>query len=575
MNHRQLRFHNWTLLLGCMAAVGTLACVDSPRPANGEAGASGTGGPGSGGVHLGTGGGAGGVDGGGITSSGTGGTIPSIPCATEAECTASGLVCEAVTKHCAQCTKTADCPSGQHCRANVCVSLPADCTTSLQCGTDKVCDPARGLCVQCATKEDCTAAPGKDCVANTCVPSTICVSSLDCGTKVCDPTSKKCVDCAGDNDCNAPGATTIQHCIKSVCKPECTSDKQCTPQGMLCDTTSKVCAQCKSNADCPASSFCDGGQCKPDVCDSTEAMCSGNGIAQCNAAGSGWAAVSKCPADKPCQASRGASACGGVVPVDGGTNPAPIDGGLSPNDGPITGCTTATANLCDGIPRFDGTQTVDGKDDDFCQVPLFPFIKPSAAVVNNYNNIQDSEFPVINARVAWSAAGLHAFFDVTDASVQSVAMKDPGAATQKPYQGDSIELFFTSNDTPSGAPGSDPGAVHVTLAATGPSVSVRTTNSNGISTTYTELPAAQYKSGKTATGYAIEALIPWVGGAPSGGKVRFDLAVNVADTNCSGADDMRDAQMVLRQSTVSGQTSCPGGAEAWCDDRTWCSTTLQ
>jgi hypothetical protein len=206
---------------------------------------------------------------------------------------------------------------------------------------------------------------------------------------------------------------------------------------------------------------------------------------------------------------------------------------------------------------------------------LFPFIKPSAAVVNNYNNIQDSEFPVINARVAWSAAGLHAFFDVTDASVQSVAMKDPGAATQKPYQGDSIELFFTSNDTPSGAPGSDPGAVHVTLAATGPSVSVRTTNSNGISTTYTELPAAQYKSGKTATGYAIEALIPWVGGAPSGGKVRFDLAVNVADTNCSGADDMRDAQMVLRQSTVSGQTSCPGGAEAWCDDRTWCSTTLQ
>jgi hypothetical protein len=261
--------------------------------------------------------------------------------------------------------------------------------------------------------------------------------------------------------------------------------------------------------------------------------------------------------------------------VDGGTPPSPIDGGFGPNT-TLSCTTTATFNPCTGIPKFDGVQTVDGKDDDFCQVPLFPFIKPSAAVIHNYNNIQDSEFPVVTARVAWSAAGLHAFFAVADASVQSVAMKDPGAAAQKPYQGDSIELYFTSNDSPAGVPGGDPGAVHVTLAASGPSVSVKTTNTNGMSTTYTELPAAQYRSARTSTGYAVEALIPWSSGAPSAGtKVRFDLAVNCADTNCGGVDDMRDAQMVLSQSNVGGQTGCPGGAEAWCDDRTWCSTTLQ
>jgi hypothetical protein len=229
-------------------------------------------------------------------------------------------------------------------------------------------------------------------------------------------------------------------------------------------------------------------------------------------------------------------------PLDGGVSP--IDGGSA--DGPNVSCTTATANPCTGIPKYDGVQTVDGKDDDMCQVPVFVFIKPAAAVVNNYNNIQDSEFPVVSARIAWSATGLHAFFDVADANVQSVFGKDPGAATQKPYQGDSIELYFTSNDTVTGIPGSDPSAVHVTLAATGPSVTVKTTNANGISTSYTEMPQAQYKSGRTSTGYAIEALIPWAGGLPTaGGKVRFDLAVNVADSNSGGVDDMRDAQMIL------------------------------
>ena len=105
---------------------------------------------------------------------------------------------------------------------------------------------------------------------------------------------------------------------------------------------------------------------------------------------------------------------------------------------------------------------------------------------------------------------------------------------------------------------------------------MKTTNSGGLATAYTELSQEQYKAVETDAGYAIEALIPWQGDAPSGeAKVRFDLAVNTADTNCSGVDDMRDAQMVLQQSSVSEPTSCPGGAEPWCDDRTWCVATLQ
>jgi hypothetical protein len=592
MSHRRHHSRNWMPLLVCGAAISVLACAAEPKKTDGGAGGQGGGGSGSGGsipvgaggsAPGGAGGGQGGITGaGGASVPGNGGTtsIGTGTCAADAECVASGQVCEPVGHHCVQCVKTADCPAGQHCRGNACVGTPPACTANSEC-SGQVCDPARGFCVDCVTTADCTATPGQECVANTCVTPTAasCQSSLDCGAKVCDPSSKKCVDCAGDGDCNTQGTTSgVQHCIKNLCQPECISDKQCTPQGMLCDPTLKVCAtpaQCKANQDCPASAYCDAGACKADVCDSTEAMCSGNGVAVCNAAGSGWAPVSNCPADRPCKAVGGAAGCGGPpVPIDGGVVTPPVDGGAL--DGPNASCTTATANPCTGIAKFDGVQTVDGKDDDLCQIPLFVLIKPAAQVVNNYNNLQDNEFPVLTTRLAWSAAGLHAFFDVQDSSVQSVAMKDQAAALQRPYQGDSIELFFSASDAATGAPGGDAGAIHVTLAATGPSVSVKTTNSGGLSTTYTELPAAQYQAVKTSAGYAVEALIPWAGAAPSaGGKVRFDLALNIADTNFSQVDDMRDAQMILNVTNVSGQTSCPGAAEPWCDDRTWCSSTLQ
>jgi hypothetical protein len=437
----------------------------------------------------------------------------------------------------------------------------ASCANSRDCGTDKVCDPGRGICVECAQGGDC--ASNQACVLNKCVSTATCESNGDCGAKVCDTSGERCVDCLTDAEC----VTDTEKCVQNTCRTACTSDKQCTSQGMLCDTATSGCVQCKVQTDCPSSTYCEAGACKADICDSTQSTCSGNGIAACNAAGNGWAAAQACPASQGCIASGGVASCGGNPPIDGG-NP-PIDGGPPPTDAPLT-CTTATATPCTSIPKFNGTQTVDGKDDDFCDVPSFVFDKPSAKVVNNYNGIQDSEFPSVSARVAWSPAGLHAFFNVTDASVESVLMaSDQATAISTPYQGDSIELFISSSDNATGVPGGDNGAVHVTLAATGPSVSVKTTA--GPTTTYTELPAAQYSQAKTATGYAVEVLLPWQGAAPSGGgKVRFDLALNIADSNLGGVGDMRDAQLIYYLGTVSG-----GCNDAWCDDRTWCSTTLE
>jgi hypothetical protein len=381
------------------------------------------------------------------------------------------------------------------------------------------------------------------------------------------------VACLADEQCSDD-----KKCIQNACRIACDSDEQCTSQGLLCDTDSSGCVECKTHGDCPSSKYCNSGACKADFCDGTQSICTDKGVAACNEAGDGWAEAESC-GDQACHASGGVATCGEQPPADGG--PDEIDGGQAAVDGgqpgdTSIGCTTEKATPCTAIPKFTGTQTLDGKDDDMCQVPSFTFDKAAAAVVNNQNSIQDSEFPEATVRVAWSEAGLHVFFDVKDGSVQSVFGKDPEQATQKPYQGDSIELFFSSSDNATGAPGADSGALHLTLAATGPSVAVKTTNENGIATVYTELPEEQYKTVTTDAGYAIEALIPWQGDAPSGdAKVRFDLAINIADTNCSGVDDMRDAQMVLNQSAVDGQTSCPGGTEPWCDDRTWCVTTLQ
>jgi hypothetical protein len=438
---------------------------------------------------------------------------------------------------------------------------------------DLVCDTKRGLCFQCVATTDC--ASGQSCVNNACVAPT-CQASSDCGGKVCDTEKKRCVECVADSDC---GSDT-KRCIQNTCRVTCASDKQCTPDGKLCDTATSLCVLCKSNADCPSSSYCEVGLCTPDVCDSTQTMCSGDGVVACNAAGSGWGAVTACDSSHSCKAVDGVASCGGLGGPDGGTTP--IDGGNPsydggyPTDVPIQpGCTTDKATPCTELPKFTGTQTVDGNGDDLCSVPSFTFTKAAAAKVNNYNNIPDAQFESVLARVAWSPEGLHAFFDVTDASVQSVNTVPGVTADQaltKSYQGDSIEIYISSNNTVTGLTSTDNNSLHVVVPATGPAVSVKTDSSGG--GTPTALPAAQYKQAKTSGGYAIEVLLPWPGGAAVGGsQVRFDLAINSADSNFGGVDDMRDAQVIYFVGTVTPST-CGGAVEPYCDNRAWCATTL-
>jgi hypothetical protein len=206
------------------------------------------------------------------------------------------------------------------------------------------------------------------------------------------------------------------------------------------------------------------------------------------------------------------------------------------------------------------------------------FSAANAADVIKYHGVAPPEIATV--RVAWSAAGLSAYIDVLDASVETVSMVDATQQISKIYQGDSIELMISSSNNVTGLTGTDNNTLHVTVPAAGPAVIVKTSDSGGASQgAYTSLPTNQYAQKITATGYAIELRLPWPGATPTAGStVRFDIALNSADSTYTNVDDLRDGQLIFYLGTLTGPTTCQGtgsdGNVPFCDDRLWCSTTV-
>jgi hypothetical protein len=431
-----------------------------------------------------------------------------------------------------------------------------ECKTSLNClsapDNQTVCNSA-GVCVQCEVPDDCGIDGGAnhDCINSKCVEFTPCGSDDDCSTGACNTAKHRCVDCTQDGQCGSG-----KKCLDMTCRTTCASDNNCTPQGMLCDKTLTVCIECNDQVACKNGQVCDSyGKCVAPVCNAGDKTCLAGGVGTCLANGSGFVVTKACPADSTCQVKSGKLAC--YYEADGGV------------------ACDVSGDPCVEISEFDGTQTVDGLGDDFCGVP--------SAILDGTHNQGVKDFhtratEVATFQVAWSAAGLHVFVDVQDKSVQTVQMADPTQALTKTYQGDSIELLFSSSNTVTGLTGTDTNTLHVQIPASGPAVSVKTSNVSGASQgTSAALPAAQYAQKITPTGYAIEALLPWPGSKPNmGTTIRFDLTLNGADTNFSTVDDMRDGSLYYHLGTVANSTcQSNDGTVPYCDDRTWCATPLK
>ena len=586
MSHARFRSPDRNILLGllCLMAMGTISCT--PRPRNYVAGSSGGAG-GSGGIQEAGGstgcggdtgvstGGQGSASGGssGAAGAGSGGasgaggtTLTNIPCAATADCAASGQMCEPATKLCVQCVKTADCPSGGHCFGNRCVSF-TPCSSKSDCSSDPICDTTRGVCVQCMTSSDC--ATGQACNSNKCVALATCKNNGDCSTKICDSANNVCIECLVDSHCSGSN----QRCIRNVCRTACTSTSGCTALGMVCDTSNSACVQCLTATECPASWYCLMNACVPDVCDTTQSSCNGTSVASCNATGDVFDSYTSCSASKPCSVRGAVASCGGVTTRDGGVPDAPV----STTDSGGASCFGGNSvDPCkSGIPKFTGTQTLDGSGSEFCGLPYFVLNAQNAAKIVNYNSVPTSQFETATVRVAWDSAGFHAFVEVQDSSVQTVNMADTTQATSKSYQGDSIEFFVSSSNTVTGLTSSDSNTVHVVIPANGPAVSVKDTGSTG---TPTALPSSRFAQAATTTGYAVEVLLPWPGSTPSAGSaVRLDMAINSADKSFASVDKMRDGQLVYYTGTLSGSSTCQtaDGTVPWCDDRIWCQANLQ
>ena len=238
-------------------------------------------------------------------------------------------------------------------------------------------------------------------------------------------------------------------------------------------------------------------------------------------------------------------------------------------------CATSGGNPCSSMPRFTGTQTLDGKGDEFCLVAPAQLDSTNAGKVVVYNATPPE---VLTARVAWSDAGIHAYFEVADASIQVVYTADATQAIDQAYQGDSVELMVSSSDSVTGLTGTDSNSLHVIIPASGPAISTKASNNNGTTQgAAVALPSTQYMQASTSSGYSIEVQLPWPGGsAPApGSTIRFDLALNSADSTFGSVTDMRDGQLVYHLEAVDNSTCQGTDAPApYCDDRTWCPATV-
>jgi hypothetical protein len=250
--------------------------------------------------------------------------------------------------------------------------------------------------------------------------------------------------------------------------------------------------------------------------------------------------------------------------------------------------------LCTKIPKYTGTQVVDGRDDDFCDIPATILALKNGVTLDGTRPPQVPD--ALTARVAWDAVGIHAHLHVDDMDILA---------------GDRIE-FDIGGDFPSAGyfdgVSTDVGLTSLSMAA-GSSLTVHKfpvtlppvvfMNYQGRQTTCVPSPCtsppkallsfaqplvgpAQWAYRVVPGGYEFEVLMPWIvlgrSTPPTSGTdiaadlglmsngARSWLAINPltpgASSQCEAHTVVTDGGSVTR-------------ADPGCDDRGWCSPTLE
>jgi hypothetical protein len=252
-------------------------------------------------------------------------------------------------------------------------------------------------------------------------------------------------------------------------------------------------------------------------------------------------------------------------------------------------------SLCTTIPKYSGTQVVDGSGADFCDVPATIHALKSGVTLDGSKPPPVPE--VLSARVAWDSVGIHAHFHVEDMDVENGDAIEFDIGGRYPAAGffDGVSNDVGSTNLAMGVPWTT--TLHKWLVTIPPVAWMRY---QGRPTTCVPSPCdaplrplvtfmqplvgpAKWAYRVVPGGYEFEVLMPWsvlgrstpptsgtaVGadlGLAANNGVRTWLAVNPlppgAGTPCDASAIVTEGGSIIR-------------ADPSCDDRGWCSPTLE
>lgn len=272
---------------------------------------------------------------------------------------------------------------------------------------------------------------------------------------------------------------------------------------------------------------------------------------------------------------QGGSAAAGNV-TNGGTAGNNL-AGAAPTGGKSTGGVSGAAGVaslgdyCARMPRFIGTQVVDGAGDEFSTLAPMTFDLSTARYVNPS---RASVLPEkVTLRAGWSGVALHVHVLVEDPSI----VPDLNASL---WNGDNVQLFVapTANLTGTYTGTEDGGAIHVVISAPDAANLSRAIviYQNGVSTN-TPFVTGLFASHRVSSGYEIEAQLQWLPVAnplQSGAGMGFDVLIGAA----SAASQGLALEGGLANNLVAGPSpACDlgGRVQPGCDDRTWCRPILE
>jgi len=216
---------------------------------------------------------------------------------------------------------------------------------------------------------------------------------------------------------------------------------------------------------------------------------------------------------------------------------------------------------CTTIPRFTGTQVVDGVGNDFCGYPgvFFDVLDGGATTP------EGGAVPRVGAhiQVAWSTAGLHVFVHVDEAVVI------PAPSSMFAYNGDAIEVFASADGVLTGPFGGDADkALQVIVSPPTGSQAAADEITTSVTGPLPSLPATAYAARLVDGGYDVELHLSWSTLAsspvpsPQGGTwIGLDVACDVH------GDGGHHQSLLSLHVPTAPPASC---GQLYCDDRTWC-----